>query len=102
MKESQVLIVGLSNCCTELARHLVLSGVNIKLVAQKSEVQSNDYQSEFLLSPEDEKKSKGEVIIQKLAEMNPFSKIEFGEIDSIESLESLIGDKKFSAVVIGL
>lgn len=29
MKESHVLVIGLSNCCTELARHLILSGINL-------------------------------------------------------------------------
>ena len=32
MKESKVLMVNLTPTCTELARHLVLSGINIKLV----------------------------------------------------------------------
>ena len=36
MKESEVVVLGLTNCCTELARHLILSGINLRLVAFKS------------------------------------------------------------------
>ena len=32
MKESKVLIVNLNSLCTEVARHLVLSGINIELL----------------------------------------------------------------------
>jgi len=32
MKESLVLVVNLNNVCTELARHLALSGINLELV----------------------------------------------------------------------
>lgn len=58
MKESVVAIVGLTNCCTELARHLVLSGVNIKLISIKpkgAEVTAgpDDYQDDYLIDPTD-------------------------------------------------
>jgi len=33
MKESKVLLIGFSNAVTELARHLVLSGININMVS---------------------------------------------------------------------
>jgi molybdopterin/thiamine biosynthesis adenylyltransferase len=32
MKESKVLIINLSSTCNELARHLVLSGINLELL----------------------------------------------------------------------
>ena len=32
MKESKVLIFGLNPICTELARHLALSGINLELI----------------------------------------------------------------------
>ena len=58
MKESVVAIVGLTNCCTELARHLVLSGVNIQLIHLKvmnedMSVKPHDYQNDFLFLPSD-------------------------------------------------
>ena len=106
MKESQVLIIGITNCCTELARHLVLSGINIKLVAFKSsgsEVAADDYQDEFLLAPDDVGKGKGEVIVQKLKEMNPFSTISFNQIDNDEAaIREFMATLKPAAVVFGL
>jgi len=83
MKESEVLVLGMTNCCTELARHLILSGINLRLAAFKKDdlkVGENDYQDEFLVGPEDSGKNKGEVIVAKLAEMNPFAKISYEEI----------------------
>ena len=108
MKDSQVVIVGLTNCCTELARHLVLSGINIKLVALKKEgaiceVGAQDYEDEFLVSPEDVGKSKGTVIVSKLREMNPFSTIAFAELeDTDEALRAFMAEVKPAAVVFGL
>ena len=108
MKESQVLIVGLTNCCTELARHLVISGINIKLVTLKKEgnameVGAQEYQDEFLVSPEDVGKSKGEVIISKLKEMNPFSTISFAELENTDTaLRAFMAELKPAAVVFGL
>ena len=32
MKESRILVVNLSNVCTEAARHLALSGINLELL----------------------------------------------------------------------
>lgn len=104
MKESQVLILGLTNCCTELARHLILSGINLKLLAFKSEnkVGANEFEDEFLLGPEDVGKKKGEVIVNKLSEMNPFSKISYDEIEAVEGLREYLKQNKFTAVVYGL
>lgn len=72
MKESHVLVIGLSNCCTELARHLILSGINLQLLALKStgeaseqqlKVQEDDHIDDFLLQQEDAGKKKGEVVV---------------------------------------
>lgn len=51
---ANVLLVGLTNPVTEMARHLVLSGVNIQLVqTEKGEVAEGENQDEFLLEPSD-------------------------------------------------
>ena len=65
MKESKILILGLTNCCTELSRHLILSGINLDLFSlQKGQlVSDDDYQDEFLVSQEDVGKVKGAVIV---------------------------------------
>ncbi len=48
MKESKVLVVNLTPTSTELARHLVLSGINIKLIDQDIRISLEDTQSDFL------------------------------------------------------
>ena len=56
MKESKVALIGFSNCVTELARHLVLSGINIDLISIQNEslmVGDTDYQFDFLYEPTD-------------------------------------------------
>ena len=65
MKESKILILGLNNCCTELARHLVLSGINLDLYSLQKDalVSEDDYQDEFLVSKGDVGKVKGTVIV---------------------------------------
>ena len=104
MKESQVLVIGLSNCCTELARHLILSGINLQLCCinqNQSIVAADDYLDEFLVTKEDATKKKGEVIVQKLSEMNPYAKITYSET-TLESLKEFLASQKFSAVVFGI
>ena len=60
MKESKVLIIGLTNCCTELARHLTLSGCNLNFLtfdfegsAESQVVGPDDFMNDFLFSAED-------------------------------------------------
>lgn len=84
MKESKVLVIGDSNSVTELARHLVLSGINIELFTIPTKVGSSDFSHDFLFEPNDQGKDKGEVIVAKLQEMNPFCKIQSAHFDSID------------------
>ena len=53
MKESVVLIESLTPTCTELARHLVLSGINLLIMRDKKIVTDDDVQSDFLFSNSD-------------------------------------------------
>ena len=53
MKESVVLILTLTPTCTELARHLVLSGINLLILQDESKVSEDDIQSDFLFGPQD-------------------------------------------------
>ena len=54
MKNSLVLIVNLTPTCTELARHLVLSGINIRLIDSKDKViDVDDTESDFLFNRDD-------------------------------------------------
>ena len=55
MKNSLVLLCNLTPTCTELARHLVLSGINIWIVdsAGNPLVTEEDTESDFLFSAAD-------------------------------------------------
>ena len=113
MKESHVLVIGLSNCCTELSRHLILSGINLQIVSLKKgdtlKVQPDDFLDDYLFAQDDTGKSKGNVVVQKLSEMNPFSSISYEELEVgegsgqfAEKLREFLKLKKYSAVVYGL
>jgi molybdopterin/thiamine biosynthesis adenylyltransferase len=53
MKESVVLLYGVTPTCTELARHLVLAGINISLLKSDDKVTEEDPEEDFLFSKED-------------------------------------------------
>lgn len=53
MKESIVLIMTLTPTCTELARHLTLSGISLLILKDDSIVSEEDTQSDFLFGPLD-------------------------------------------------
>lgn len=44
-------------------------------------MQSDDYLDDYLFAQEDAGKKKGEVVVQKLSEMNPFSAISYAELE---------------------
>lgn len=88
MKNSLVLVVNLTPTCTELARHLVLSGINIHLIDDGQKlIEQSDVDSDFLFSAGDIGRRRCEIVKRQLSEMNPFVKIEFGEDQSEVSLE---------------
>ena len=88
-----VLLVNLTPTCTELARHLVLSGINVWLMQSEDNqlVTLDDTDEDFLCTSADIGRTvskffsffiesclqKGQVVKEKLAEMNPFVDIEF-------------------------
>jgi len=55
MKEAVVCLVNLTPAVNELARHLVLSGINVKLVESATDptVSQEDVEGDFLYSAED-------------------------------------------------
>ena len=54
MKNSLALVINLTPTCTELARHLVLSGINIQLIDDcKKVIDQDDIESDFLFSAGD-------------------------------------------------
>lgn len=53
MKESIVLLLKLTPTCTELARHLVLSGINLAILWKDNTVTQEDIESDFLFCHSD-------------------------------------------------
>ena len=54
MKNSLALVINLTPTCTELARHLVLSGINIHLIDDSQKmIDEDDIESDFLFSAGD-------------------------------------------------
>lgn len=106
MKESLVLMVNLTPVLTEVARHLVLSGISLFLVDTHADlkVSLDDTQADFLLVPGDVGKIRGEVVREKLLEMNPFVTIRFTSNLAGKDLDELAATdhpESFSAVVSG-
>jgi molybdopterin/thiamine biosynthesis adenylyltransferase len=86
MKESKVLVINLRSVSTELTRHLVLSGINIDFIEDFKRVEVHNLESDFLFNNQDLGLLRGEVIHQKLSEMNPFAKIVYLKESSIKSI----------------
>ena len=53
MKQSVVLLMDVRPTCTELARHLVLSGINLLIMNSNELVTVDDTQSDFLFAAQD-------------------------------------------------
>jgi molybdopterin/thiamine biosynthesis adenylyltransferase len=53
MKESVVLLMSLTPTCTELARHLVLAGINLCILKDKSPITEDDIENDFLMCQKD-------------------------------------------------
>lgn len=70
MLNSRILITPLNGPNTELAKNLILAGVNVTIYDNQI-VTEDDFETNFLVALEDIGKSRGEVIFQKLKNMNP-------------------------------
>ena len=122
MKNSLVVLDNLTATCTELARHLVLSGINIWLRdASGAVITQEDVETDFLCAEADiglkvsirsaqltfvsAILQRGQVIKNKLSEMNPFVEIEF--LEETETpiahvfAEATKKQRKISAVIHG-
>ena len=109
-----VLLINLTPTCTELARHLVLSGINICLLDCSIEAEAGvsdkvvteeDIESDFLCDVGDLGQKRCEVVKTKLSLMNPFVEIEFYDTasTSVEQIFSKAQQKsrRISVVIQG-
>ena len=72
----KVLIVGMRGLGAEIAKNIILSGVNSVYIYDPTITKVNDLSSNFCLSEEDiDKKFRDEASIKKLSELNPMVKV---------------------------
>ena len=58
---------------TELAKNLVLAGVNVTIYDTQT-INENDYETNFLVAHDEVGQNRGEVVMNRLKEMNPTGK----------------------------
>ena len=58
---------------TELAKNLVLAGVNVTIYDTQT-INENDYETNFLVAHDEGGQNRGEVVMNRLKEMNPTGK----------------------------
>jgi molybdopterin/thiamine biosynthesis adenylyltransferase len=81
-----VLIAPANGPNTELAKNLILAGVNVTIYDHAT-VTEDDFESNFLIAHDDIGKSRGEAVFEKLKEMNPSGKNEFFCQNLLEEVE---------------
>lgn len=68
-----MLITPVNGPNTELAKNLVLAGVNVTIF-DSQKVTANDIETNFLVAFDELDKMRGEVVFERLKEMNPSGK----------------------------
>ena len=107
LSNSRVMLLNLTSSVTELAKNLILSGVNVYLY-EKNKKKKNikdtdgDINSNFLLSKADLGKERIKVLIAKLSEINNFILVKESEnFDKVEEYTSIIhGFSSFKEMVL--
>lgn len=85
ISNSNVLLANLaSEAISEVAKNLILSGVNIILYDENEKVQMKDAQSNFFFCVEDISKNKAVILQKKLFSINPLVKIRIFTLDNIK------------------
>ena len=75
MQTSHVLIAGMTQMGSELAKNLVLSGINATILDHKL-TEMKHVQSQFFLSQEDVGQNRATAILPRLRALNPFATVE--------------------------
>ena len=106
--EGQILICAAkllclnSDCCaSEILKNLILSGVGEVTLVDDAKISSEDLKNNFFVDTEDIGKSRGEIVLKNLLELNPDVKGNFINKNSKEYLNDIINDFKSFTVLIG-
>lgn len=83
--KSRVAITPLNGTTTEFMKNIILDGANVTMF-DDSPINEDDLGTNFMFSPQDLGKVKGEVLKQKFNEMNPYSQIEYKPLLNVREL----------------
>jgi len=75
LMKSRIALCPMNGVITEFMKNIILDGANVTIF-DDTKVTEDDVGTNFMLSPNDIGKVKGEVLKQKFNEMNPYSQIE--------------------------
>ncbi|TPX37285.1 hypothetical protein SeMB42_g06960 [Synchytrium endobioticum] len=76
MRNSKILIGGLTGITTEVCKNLVLAGIGTLTVVDASPVRIQDLQTEFFVTESDIGKNKAQAAIEKIRMLNPRVKVD--------------------------
>ena len=76
MAESNILIIGLNSLGVEVAKNVILSGVNSVTLHDIGNVEWNDLSGQFYLQESDIGKNRAQCSLHKLQELNPYVKVQ--------------------------
>jgi ubiquitin-activating enzyme E1 len=98
MGSSNVLIVGLKGLGAEIAKNIALAGVKSLTLYDPAKVAISDLSSQFFLHPDDVGKSRAEVTVPRLAELNSYTPVSIHKSSNLtEDLSQL---SQYQAIVL--
>ena len=97
----KILILGLRGNGIEIAKNIVLSGVNRVTIYDPHLVSIYDLGSNFYLEEKDINQRRDESVLEKLKDLNPYTHVDILQIKKEEILEDYLGklDFKYDVVV---
>jgi len=99
MSSSCVLIKGTSGLATEIAKNLVLSGINITLTDIKKQITYEMISTNYLLNENDIGKW-NDIIIPRIAELNPNVKVLFEELYNENAISEKLDVINYDIVIV--
>jgi len=93
LMKSKVAITPMNGVTTEFMKNIILDGANVTMF-DDTLITEEDVGTNFMFSPSDLGKVKGEVLKEKFNEMNPYSKLESKSLFKISDIYQQIVNKE--------
>ena len=102
LRQLKILIIGMRGNGIEIAKNMVLSGVNLVSIYDPFPASIYDLCSNFYLEEKDINNRRDESVLQKLKELNPYTNVDILQYqeDKEESLEQFLSKQNFKYNVI--